>query len=208
MNWGNKTKVSSMAKRKGGNSKNLEQTRRLFLDLAEKEFSEHGYAGASTTRIVEASGMARGSLYYHFQDKQDIFRAVYVDIMERTSADLCSSLQSISDPWDSFVKACEEYFRICTSPDESRIFLIESQAALPYEERHQVIARTMRPVLTDSLSRLSANGYFDGRNKEMLAIFIFGALGESGRILNVLPNRNLAMRQFFETFTWAMKKLA
>jgi AcrR family transcriptional regulator len=197
-----------MAKRVGPNTENLEQTRRLFLDLAEKEFNQYGYTKASTTRIVEASGMARGSLYYHFKDKQDMFRAVYIDIMEKTSSLLATRLGSISDPWDAFVKACEEYFNICTSPDKSRIFLIESQTALPYEELHQVIARTIRPVLTDSLSRLAARGDFDGRNKEMLAIFIFGALGESGRILNVVSNRELAMEQFFETFIWAMKKLA
>ena len=196
-----------MAKRKGANAANLEQTRRLFLDLAEQEFNTHGYANASTTRIVVASGMARGSLYYHFKDKQDVLRAVYVDMMERTSKDLEGALKSIEDPWDAFMCACEEYFRLCTSPDKNRIFLMESQTALPYDERHTVIARTLRPILTNSLSRLSAAGYFDGRNKEMLAIFIFGALGESGRILNAVPNRDLAMKQFFDTFLWAMKKL-
>lgn len=196
-----------MAKRPGANKENLEQTRQKFLELAEKEFIEFGYMNASTTRIVEASGMARGSLYYHFKDKQDLFRAIYVNTLETTAQQLRKAIAQIQNPWDSFIVACEMYFEICMSPERSRIFLIESQIALPYAERHEIISATIRPVLTDCLKALADAGYFDGKNKEMLAIFIFGALGESGRIINVLPNKQMVMDQFFETFRWAMEKM-
>lgn len=196
-----------MSKRKGANKANLEQTRARFLELAEKEFSTYGYANASTSRIVEQSGMARGSLYYHFKDKQDIFRAVYESVMIKMAAQIRETLDRISDPWEAFMKAAHMYFTVCVHPEKSRIFLIESQAALPYSERYLVISRTIRPVLTESLDRLSRAGHFDSKNKDMLAIFIFGALGESGRIINIMPNQQAVMDQFFKTFTWAMERL-
>lgn len=196
-----------MAKRRGANKENLEHTRQIFLTLGEREFSDYGYINASTSRIVEASGMARGSLYYHFKDKQDLFRVVYRTVMERMATEMAHLITGIEDPWMAFMVACEHYFDICANPDKSRIFLIESQVALPYVERHDVISQTMRPVLTGCLHRLSEQGYFDSRNKELLAIFIFGALGESGRIINVLPNKSMVMEQFFETFCWAMEKM-
>lgn len=196
-----------MSKNIGKNKKNLEKTHALFLDLAKKEFSDHGYANASTTRIVEASGMARGSLYYHFKDKQDLFRAVYDNVMGDIANSLQKEISKTDDPWDGFIMAARLYFDICADPKKSRIFLIESQAALHYAERHDIISRTIRPVLTNTIAALAKEGYFDGRNKEMLSIFIFGALGESGRIINVLPNRDMVEKQFFETFEWAMQKL-
>ena len=196
-----------MSKRKGANKDNYEHTRLLFLDLATKEFSEHGFAKASTSRIVAASGMARGSLYYHYKDKQDLFRAVYENVMITLSCDISSTLKQIDDPWDAFMAASRHYFDICVDPVKSRIFLIESQAALPYAERHEVMSKTIRPVLTNCITRLVNDGHFDGKNKEMLAIFIYGALGESGRIINVLPNRTLVKEHFFETFQWAMEKM-
>jgi AcrR family transcriptional regulator len=196
-----------MAKRKGANKDNLEQTRRAFLKHGEREFIMYGYMDASTTRIVEASGMARGSLYYHFKDKQDLFRAVYHDVMERTASHLSDTIRTIDDPWEAFIAAAKEYFDVCVEPEKSRIFLIESQVAIPYAERHEVISKTIRPVLTDTLARLCRAGYFDGRHKEMLSMFIFGALGEAGRMIHVLPNREMVMAQFFDTFRWAMEKM-
>jgi AcrR family transcriptional regulator len=59
-----------MGKKHGPNKENLEATRRIFLNIARKEFSTRGYYNASTAAIVEESGMARGSLYYHFGDKK------------------------------------------------------------------------------------------------------------------------------------------
>lgn len=197
-----------MAKRVGANKVNLEQTRKNFLELAEKEFIAYGYARASTTRIVNASGMARGSLYYHFKDKQDIFKAVYQDVAKRLSVDLETRLATIDDPWAAFMTACEAYFDICTSPDKSRIFLVESQAVLPYEQRHAIISETIRPVLTGTLDRLSKQGYFDGKHREMLAILVFGALGEAGRMTRTMPNHAMVQAYFFDTFKWAMQKLA
>ena len=70
-----------MAKKPGPNKQNLEATRRIFLNIARKEFSTQGYYNASTAHIVEESGMARGSLYYHFGDKKGLFRAVYEELM-------------------------------------------------------------------------------------------------------------------------------
>lgn len=47
--------------------------RQLIIDLALAEFAEHGPAAASVSRIVARAGIAKGSLYQYFADKQDLF---------------------------------------------------------------------------------------------------------------------------------------
>ena len=63
---------------------NLEPERReALLEAAGLEFAERGYAGASLNRIAEAAGLSKGSLYYYFEDKEDLFIRTVEVALER-----------------------------------------------------------------------------------------------------------------------------
>ncbi|OHX12342.1 TetR family transcriptional regulator [Chromobacterium sphagni] len=59
-----------------------EQTRQQLLDAAEQLFSEHGVSRTSLAEIATAAGLTRGAVYWHFQNKLDLYRAM----MDRVSA--------------------------------------------------------------------------------------------------------------------------
>ncbi len=50
-----------------------------ILRAAGREFSEKGFEAASINRIIHESGMSKGSVYYYFEDKADLF----VTVVER-----------------------------------------------------------------------------------------------------------------------------
>jgi AcrR family transcriptional regulator len=50
-----------------------EEKRQRIIDLAVAEFAAHDYAVASLSRIVARAGIAKGSIYQYFEDKQDLF---------------------------------------------------------------------------------------------------------------------------------------
>ena len=53
---------------------NLPQDKRaLICDVAVDEFAEYPFAQASVNRIVVKAGIAKGSFYQYFKDKQDLF---------------------------------------------------------------------------------------------------------------------------------------
>ena len=54
-----------------------------ILSAAADEFATHGYTGASLNRIIEAAGISKGSLYYYFDDKADLFASVVETAMQR-----------------------------------------------------------------------------------------------------------------------------
>jgi AcrR family transcriptional regulator len=59
---------------------NLDPDRRqLLLQAAAEEFAANGYEGASIARILEGSGFSKGSLYYYFEDKRDLYTTVVQD---------------------------------------------------------------------------------------------------------------------------------
>jgi len=50
-----------------------EEKRKAFIGIALDEFANNDYNSASVSRIVEKAGIAKGSVYQYFEDKQDLF---------------------------------------------------------------------------------------------------------------------------------------
>lgn len=70
--------------------------RQAIIDLAVAEFAEHPYAVASLSRIVERAGIAKGSIYQYFENKQDLYLFTVEHAAERQLAIL--SAQVPPDP--------------------------------------------------------------------------------------------------------------
>lgn len=51
----------------------MNKTKRRIFNTAIKIFSEKGYDNTSVEEITAVAGVAKGSLYYHFAKKEDIF---------------------------------------------------------------------------------------------------------------------------------------
>lgn len=71
-----------------------EQTRHKLLDAAEQLFLQRGVSRTSLNDIATAAGTTRGAIYWHFEDKADLFNAM----MERVTLPLEQALQSAAQP--------------------------------------------------------------------------------------------------------------
>lgn len=60
-----------------------DETREEILREAGEEFAEKGYESASLNEIIERAGISKGSLYYYFEDKEDLFATVVDVVAER-----------------------------------------------------------------------------------------------------------------------------
>lgn len=58
---------------------------RLLLDVALEEFLEHGYGGASVSRMVRKAGISKTTVYSRFSSKEEIFHAIIERQIERLS---------------------------------------------------------------------------------------------------------------------------
>ncbi|HWT51730.1 MAG TPA: TetR/AcrR family transcriptional regulator, partial [Caulobacter sp.] len=47
-----------------------------IVQAALSEFAAHGFHDASLNRVIEAAGISKGSLYYYFDGKEDLFAYV------------------------------------------------------------------------------------------------------------------------------------
>jgi len=57
-------------------------TRRRILAAAEKRFAAFGYRRTGIAEIAREAGVAAGTLYRYFENKEEIFRAVMRDLLD------------------------------------------------------------------------------------------------------------------------------
>ncbi|WP_298407480.1 TetR/AcrR family transcriptional regulator [uncultured Chloroflexus sp.] len=82
-----------------------EEKREKIIKAAIDEFAEYGLENASINRIVANSGIAKGSFYQYFEDKQDVFRYL-LTVLEHEKMEYFKDKHPESRHMDAF-----EYFR-------------------------------------------------------------------------------------------------
>jgi TetR/AcrR family acrAB operon transcriptional repressor len=91
-----------------------EKTRKDIIESARQVFHQHGVSRSTCERIAKAAGVTRGAVYWHFQDKAEIFLAMRADVfapmVERTDAILFS--ESFANPLDAIEGSLKEFFRV------------------------------------------------------------------------------------------------
>jgi AcrR family transcriptional regulator len=75
-----------------------------IIVAAENIFSEHGYYQARMDDIAEAAELAKGTLYYYFKSKDEIF----LHLLERESKRVHEEIQKRISEESSFLEALEE----------------------------------------------------------------------------------------------------
>ncbi len=78
------------------------ETRAAILDAAAACFAENGYAGTGVAEICRRAGISKGTLYYHFENKQalflelvDIQLAHFEEALDRAARDTANIPESL-----------------------------------------------------------------------------------------------------------------
>ena len=159
------------------------QTRRLLLDVARRLFAEHGYAGTATEQVVQQAGVTRGALYYHFRDKQDLFRAVVEDLQEELMQRLLAAAAAEADPWQRLRAGMHAFLDACREPAIRRIVLLDAPSVLGWAAWREIDARYGFGLLRAVLQGLMDAGLLEPQPVEPLAHVLLGALSEAGMVI-------------------------
>lgn len=194
-----------MAKKIGPNKENLEATRRNFLKIASEEFAAKGYYETSTAIIVEKSGMARGSLYYHFGDKKGLFYAVYEQLMFSIRETIKKEIGNSSEARDTLINACLAFLDLCMQSGTRRM-IIDVHTALTYAERIEILQRTLFSELRVLISNARDAGHFQSYDAHSLLIMIFSMISEGGRSFELSEDIPRSREQLGKDFALLMER--
>jgi AcrR family transcriptional regulator len=178
----------------------MNKTKRKIFNVAIKLFSEKGYDNSSIEEITAIAGVAKGSLYYHFSKKEDIFDMV-----------LHEGIELLKNNIELKTRACTN------STDKIKaVILIQVKVIVKYEELLNVILseiwgegeknRKCRKaifeyikIIEDIIQEGIDNGEFYNGDVEAIASGIFGVTASS-LIYRLKKNRDVDIEKIYKGF--------
>jgi AcrR family transcriptional regulator len=162
-----------------------EATRAALIDAARTLFAERGYAGVGTEEIVRSAGVTRGALYHHFDDKRELFAAVY----ERIEAELAQRIAegalagAGADPRAAMAAGMEIFLATCTEPEVQQIVLLDGPAVLGWERWREIAAEYGLGLIEATLGAAMEAGVIAPQPLRPLAHVLMGAMDEAAMLV-------------------------
>jgi len=108
-----------VAKRKG-------EKYQVLLDAAVRSFAQTGYHRTRVADIAREAGVADGTVYIYFENKEDILISLFQDLMQRFVEDLNSELTLCQDANEKLYRIISYHLTtLANRPDQARVTQIE-----------------------------------------------------------------------------------
>jgi AcrR family transcriptional regulator len=161
-----------------------EATTAALIDAARALFAERGYANVGTEEIVQRAGVTRGALYHHFRSgKEELFRAVVVQISAETAQRVRSVALAVEDPWDALVAGIDAFLDACATQEVQRVLLVDGPAVLGWDVWRTIDAEYGLGLLEAALQRAVDAGRLPPQPVLAAAHVLLGALDEAAMVV-------------------------
>jgi len=178
----------------------MNKTKRRIFECSMKLFAEKGYDATSVEEITAVSGIAKGTLYYHFQKKEDILNVLLED-----------GMNLLKNSIEIKTKECETY-----SDKIKAVILVQIKVIVKYENFINLIFSQMWGkeeknikcrnfvfayinILEDIVSKGMEAGEFYKGNVQAIASGIFGVTCSS-LIYRMKVEKEVDINQIYKGF--------
>lgn len=141
--------------------KEAEERKEEILDAAEKLFAAKGFDNTSTGDILDAVGIARGTLYYHFKSKEEILDGVIERITKQLMQNAREIVQKKEVPvLERLTKAIMSLNVESKIGDEIMEQVHRPQNALMHQKMQTTLLTGINPILTGLMEEGIEQGIF------------------------------------------------
>lgn len=180
---------------KGRRLEYKELTRAAVLEAAAEQFVARGFAATTVDDIARVARVSKGTVYYHFADKAQLFEAVFRARQTRLLAAVAAAVAGRGGPWEQLQAGLDAYVSGTVTDPAHRLLLQEAPAALGAGRCREIDEQIGLPVLRAALENLVASGELVAQPVAMLARVLFGALCEAAMAAGADPHPARAGRQ-------------
>jgi AcrR family transcriptional regulator len=152
-----------LAKRGALSRRDPEARRQAILEAALAVFTAEGFAATKLDDVAEKAGVAKGTIYLHFRDKQDLFEQMVREAVSPVIARLEALAQLPDLPADMVLQSMFQLFRTevlgTSRKDLLRLVITEGPRfpAIAEFYHREVVARGLK-LLGQILGRARAKG--------------------------------------------------
>jgi AcrR family transcriptional regulator len=158
-------------------------TREALIEAALDLFTERGYAEVGTEEIVARAKVTRGALYHHFEDKRDLFRAVFERVEDELVAGIGAKMEAADDPWKLMTAGMRAFLDACEQPAVKRIALTDAPVVLGWSEWREIDNRHGLGLTRAALQGAVDAGVLRPIAVEPMAHLLVAALSEAAFVI-------------------------
>nr|WP_246156182.1 TetR/AcrR family transcriptional regulator [Sphingorhabdus profundilacus] len=156
-----------------------EKTRKLIVSTARSLFAEHGFAGATTSRIAKTAGLTEGAFFHHFKDKKALFAEV-VKILQREFAyEVVIRGSAGKNALERFILGARASIELSQKHEYLRLVLIEAPTILGGSNWREIDAITSLSVIEPALAAIAKREDIEIRQIRPMALLTLGLLNET-----------------------------
>lgn len=161
--------------------------RERLVKVGRELFGTQGYSATSQAEICSAAGVSRGALNYHFQGKEELFKAVVCDVLQEFDASVKTN---------DLERDLRRYFAKALEPAIFKITIEDAPAVLGLEEWRTIETHYfVEPLLTNGISMVAAR-------------MAYGALLEATIVARSATDSEEVIAEAISIFEQALRRLA
>jgi TetR/AcrR family fatty acid metabolism transcriptional regulator len=175
--------------------------RDAILRAAIKVFSENGYFNSKVSDIARQAGVADGTVYLYFKNKDDILHSIFQHAMSIFIAEAKKELEKTDDPADKLRKIAKLHLeKLGKDRDLAVVFQVELRGSTKFMEEFSTTAfAEYLNIIKEAFIEGQQKGIFrSDLNPTVCAKILFGALDEM--VTNwILSKKNYPLAPMSET---------
>lgn len=153
----------------------------MILDGALKVFAQNGFHDSKVTKIAEEAGVASGTIYLYFKNKQDILISVFRKHLGILIENCEAAIQEASNAEEAIEKICVNHYS-SLEDNEDLAFLTQIEMRQSSLELRKAIGQTFKPYI-QLIERVLQQGIDEGifnpdMNVKLTRLLVLGAMDE------------------------------
>jgi AcrR family transcriptional regulator len=160
-----------------------QDTRAALLQSAKRLFAKRGFGATSIDDVADAARVTKGAVYHHFQNKSELFEAVFkaeqTRLMSQVLAATRSDANAKAGTLEQLLAGIDAFIDGCIADNDHRALLLQASSALGPERCRAIDEALALPAIALILQQLMAEGAIVQLPVEMLARILFSALCEA-----------------------------
>ena len=188
----------------------MNKTKKAIFNAAIKVFSIEGYDSATVEEIASEAGVAKGTLYYNFQGKEEIFKFVIDEGMKLIKNEVIDAIKDIDDPLEKLKISAKVQLRYVYNTKE--FFIVIMSQIWGDKNRHQEMRQEIRRLVNINSNRINdiTKGKADKDVLEVLGCCFIGVLFSSA-LYEILYedqySENYIVDRFMEYVNFSIEKI-
>ncbi len=153
----------------------------LILDAAEKVIAENGFHGSQVSRIAKEAGVADGTIYLYFKNKEDILISLFRDRLGELVALFESSVGEAASASDALRRVCEIHFTTLEN-NVNLAYVTQIELRQSSLELRKAIGLAVKPYIQliehILLKGVEEKSFRPGLDVKLTRLLLFGAMDE------------------------------